>query len=149
MYFPQQRLLQCFLFRIRSHICLLNNTTNTKKEHSQLFRQLSVEFLVRPIHFVHFIRPHESVAQTYREIFKSALVYLSFEILQHLIKYMTCINPQQLGKPTLKNSSRKWINVFCFGGKLREYVYVFWKQLFCKNNYKSVIGAKLRPCLLF
>ena len=81
MYFPQQRLLQCFLFRIRSHICLLNNTTNTKKEHIQLFRQLGVEFLVRPIHFVHFIRPHESVAQTYREIFKSALVYLSFEIL--------------------------------------------------------------------
>ena len=31
MYFPQQRLLQCFLFRIRSHTCLLNNTTNTRR----------------------------------------------------------------------------------------------------------------------
>ena len=31
MYFPQQRLLQCFLFGIRSHICLLNNTTNTRR----------------------------------------------------------------------------------------------------------------------
>ena len=31
MYFPQQRLLQCFLFRIRSHICWLNNTTNTTR----------------------------------------------------------------------------------------------------------------------
>ena len=31
MYFPQQRLLQCFLFRIRSHICLLHNTTNTRR----------------------------------------------------------------------------------------------------------------------
>ena len=31
MYFLQQRLLQCFLFRIRSHICLFNNTTNTRR----------------------------------------------------------------------------------------------------------------------
>ena len=31
MYSPQQRLLQCFLFRIKSHVCLLNNTTNTRR----------------------------------------------------------------------------------------------------------------------
>ena len=31
MYFPQERLLQCFVFRIRSHICLLNGTTNTRR----------------------------------------------------------------------------------------------------------------------
>ena len=36
MYFPQQRLLQCFLFRIRSHICLLNNATNTRRTQSTL-----------------------------------------------------------------------------------------------------------------
>ena len=29
-----------------------------KEEHNQLFRQLSVEFLVRLIHFVHFIHPY-------------------------------------------------------------------------------------------
>ena len=32
--------------------------TQEEKEHSQLSRQISVEILVRSIHFVHFIHPH-------------------------------------------------------------------------------------------
>ena len=56
MYFLQQRPLQRYLFRIRSHnyvylILLLKQ----EEEHNQLFRQLS---LVRSIHFVHFIHPY-------------------------------------------------------------------------------------------
>ena len=34
MCFPQQRLLQSFLFRIRSHIYLPDNTTNTRRPQS-------------------------------------------------------------------------------------------------------------------
>ena len=44
MYFLQQRHLQCFLFRIRLHnyVCLIIILTQ-EEEHSQRFRQLSVE----------------------------------------------------------------------------------------------------------
>ena len=48
MYFPQQRYLQCFLFRITSHNYVYLVILLTQKE--------SVEFLVRSIHLVHFIQ---------------------------------------------------------------------------------------------
>ena len=52
--FLQQRHLQCFLFRIRSHNVCLIIILSQEEEHSQRFRQLSVEF---SIHFVRFIHP--------------------------------------------------------------------------------------------
>ena len=56
MYFLQQRHLHCFLFRKRSHnyVYLIIILTQ-EEEHNQRFRQLSVEF---SIHFVHFIHPY-------------------------------------------------------------------------------------------
>ena len=45
MNFPQQRHLQCILFRIRSHTYVYLIILLTQdEEHNQLFRQLSVEF---------------------------------------------------------------------------------------------------------
>ena len=59
MNFPQQRHFQCFLFRVRSHnyVYLIILLTQ-EEEHNQLFCKLSVEFLVRLIHFVHFMHPY-------------------------------------------------------------------------------------------
>ena len=56
MYFLQQRQLQCFLFRIRSYnyVYLIIILTQ-EEEHDQRFLQLSVEF---SIHFVHFIHSY-------------------------------------------------------------------------------------------
>ena len=56
MNFPQQRHLQCLLFRVRSHNYVYLMILLTKEEeHNQFFRQVSAEFLVRLIHFLHFI----------------------------------------------------------------------------------------------
>ena len=56
LYFLQQRHLQWFLLRIRSHnyVCLVIILTQ-EEEYNKGFRQLSVEF---SIDFVHFIHPY-------------------------------------------------------------------------------------------
>ena len=58
MLFHQQTHLKRFLFRIRlyNYVYLIILLTQ-EEEHNQLFRQLSVEFLVRSINFVHSIHP--------------------------------------------------------------------------------------------
>ena len=59
MYFLQQRHLQRFLFKIRSHNYVYLIIILTQEvEHNQRFRQLSLEFLLSSIHFVHFIHSY-------------------------------------------------------------------------------------------
>ena len=55
MNFPQKRQSK---FRVRLQVCVyLIILLTLEEEGNQLFRQLSVELVVRLFHFVHFIHP--------------------------------------------------------------------------------------------
>ena len=61
MYFPQQR-----------HVYLMKKSLQRpptqEEEYNQFFRHLSVEFLVRLIHFIHFIHPYINPLPIYFDI---------------------------------------------------------------------------------
>ena len=59
MYFSQKRQVHRFLCRISTHnYVYLITLLILEEEHNQLYRHPSVEFLVRSIHFVHFIHSY-------------------------------------------------------------------------------------------
>ena len=87
MYFLQQRHLQCFLFRILAmlyvqnkiiQLCLLDNNITQEEEHNQGFRQLSAEFL---IHFVHFIHPYMNPLPCFIQSF---ILYLKTKFFSYI-----------------------------------------------------------------
>ena len=128
MYFPQQRHLQCFLFRIRSHnyVYLIILVTQ-EEERNQLFHQLSVEFLVRSINFIHFIHPYMNPQPFFDDIclaltifnmdillnFSSCFLHVFNNFLASrmnlkpvLVFYADFEQPANISKDSLKKSSQ-------------------------------------------
>ena len=110
MYLLQQRHLQRFLFRVRSHnyFCLIIILTQ-KEEHNQRFCQLSVEF---PMHFPHFIHPYmnplppmdQALKNTYSKPAKGQGDIIGFTRRKEAVAQLSLIRHEKAKIPSFSRS---------------------------------------------